>query len=95
MDKVLNICKSRKLNLIGKINIVKTLALSILIFNTCNLSLPKDFSDTINNMTFNFIWEGKPHKIKKSTVIGHKIKDSLKMIDFKVMEPTLQISWIN
>ena len=95
MEKVLNIWKNRKLTLIGRINIVKTLVLSKLIFNSSNLSLPKDLPDTINNMILNFIWEGKPPKIKKTTVIGHKNKGGLKMIDFKVMETVLKISWIN
>ncbi|KAL9989282.1 hypothetical protein ACROYT_G003815 [Oculina patagonica] len=85
MEKVLNIWKNRKLTLIGRINIVKTLALSKLIFNSSNLSLPKDLPDTINNMIFNFIWEGKPPKIKKTTVIGQKNKGGLKMIDFKLL----------
>jgi len=46
-------------------------------------------------MIFNFIWDGKPPQIKKTTVIGHKNKGGLKTIDFKVMETALKISWIN
>ena len=71
-NKILNIWKNRKLTLIGKINIVKTLALSKLIFNSSNLYLPKNLSDTINSMIFNFIWQGKPPKIKRMTIVGEK-----------------------
>ncbi len=66
MEKLLNIWKNRKLTKIVRINIVKTLALSKLIFNSSNLSLPKDLPDTINNMIFNFIWEGKPPRKQQS-----------------------------
>ena len=54
MEKILNIWRKRKLTLIGKINIVKTLALSKLIFNSSNLNLPINLSDKIKSMIFNF-----------------------------------------
>ena len=85
MEKVLNIWKCRKLTLIGKINIVKTLALSKLIFNSSNLYLPPHVIDAANKMIFDFIWEGKPPKIKKSTVIGEKANGGLKMVDLGIM----------
>ena len=52
MEKIFNIWKNRKLTLIGRINIVKTLALSKLIFNSSNLSSPNYLSGTVNNMIF-------------------------------------------
>jgi len=94
MNKILNIWKNRKLTLIGKINIVKTLALSKLIFSSSNLNLPKHLSHTINSMIFNFIWQGKPPKFKRMTIAGEKNKGGLKMIDFEVMNTTLKIVWI-
>ena len=94
MEKVLNIWKCRRLTLIGKINIVKTLALSKLIFNSSNLYLPLHVIDAANKMIFDFIWEGKPPRIKKSTIIGEKANGGLKMIDFGLMEIALKIAWI-
>jgi len=94
MNKILNIWKNWKLTLIGKINFVKNLALSKLIFNSSNLNLPKNLSDTINSMIFNFIWQGKPPKIKRMTIVGGKNKGGLKMIDFEVMNTALKIVWI-
>ena len=49
----------------GRINIVKTLAFSKLILNSSNLYLPPHVIGTANKMIFDFIWEGKPPKIKK------------------------------
>ena len=43
---------------------------------------------------FSFIWEGKPPKIKKKTIIGEKHCGGLKMIDFEIMERSLKIAWI-
>ena len=36
-----------------------------------------------------FIWDGKPAKIKKSTIIGEKKHGGLKMTDFNIMNTTL------
>ena len=87
MEKVLNAWKCRKLTLVGRINIVKTLALSKLIFNASNLYVPPHFIDKVNNLIFNFIWEGKPPKIKKSTIVGEKVNGGLTMIDFGIVVP--------
>ena len=94
MEKVLNIWKCRKFTLIGKINIVKTLALSKLIFNSSNLYLPPHVIDAANKMIFDFIWEGKPPKIKKATIIGEKANGGLKMVDLGIMEIALKVAWI-
>jgi len=94
MNKILNIWKNRKLTLIGKINIVKTLALSKLIFNSSNLNLSKNLSDTITSMIFNFIWQGKPPKIERMTIVGEKNKGRLKMVDFEVMNTALKFAWV-
>ena len=63
MEKILNIWKNTKLTLIRKRNIVKTVALSKLIFNGFNLTLPINLFDKINSMIYNFIWQGKPLRI--------------------------------
>ena len=84
LEQTLNTWKRRKLTLYGKINIGKTLGLSKLIYNTSVLKI-----------TFNFIWDGKPAKIKRSTImIGERRKGRLKMCDFAIMEKALKIAWI-
>ena len=74
MEKSLNIWKNRKLTLIGRINIVKTLALSKLIFNSSNLSSPNYLSGAVNNMIFNLIWKISPSKLKKRQSLVKKLK---------------------
>ena len=72
--------------------IVVTLRLSNLIFNASNFNVPSDVRhviDEANKLIFNFIWEGKPPKIKTSTVIGKKVNGG-----FCRMEIALKISWI-
>ena len=80
--------------LYGKINIVKTLGLSKLIYNASVLNVPKQYVEQINKITFNFSWDGKPAKIKRSTIIGERRKGELKMCDLAIMERALKIAWI-
>ena len=82
LEKTLNNWKKRKLTLIGKINIVKTLGLSKLIYCSSLPTVSKSLIDRINKIIFSFIWEGKPPKINKKTIIGEKHCGGLKMIDF-------------
>ena len=95
LEKVLNSWKRRKLTLYGKINIIKTLGLSKLTFSASVLPIPENFADEVNKLTFKFLWDAKPAKIKKSTIIGPKEKGGLKMIDFEHMNNALKCAWIN
>ena len=94
LEKTFNSWKRRKLTLHGRIKIVKTLDLSKLIYNTSVLVIPEHYVKEINNLTFNFIWEGKPAKIKKKTIISDIKRGGLKMLDFEIMDKALKIAWI-
>ncbi|KAL9974537.1 hypothetical protein ACROYT_G011583 [Oculina patagonica] len=94
LKKILNSWRRRKLTLPGKINIVKTLGLSKLIYNASVLTLPENFSKKVDEETFDFIWDNKPHKIKKNTLIGDKSNGGLKMTEFDPMNKALKASWI-
>ena len=59
LENTLNNWKRRKLTLLGKINIVKSLGLSKLIFNASVLPFPEKFSHQVNKITFNFIPAGQ------------------------------------
>ena len=94
LEKLLNSWKRRKLTFLGKINIVKYLGLSKLIFNASVLLIPEDFAKRVDAVTFDFIWDGKPHQIKKTTLIGDREKGGLNMIQFTSMNKSLKSSWV-
>ena len=77
--------EKRNLTLYGKINIVKTFGLSKLIYNSSVLVVPENLIKEIEKLIFSFIWDGKPAKIKKSTIIGERKHGGLKMTDFNTM----------
>ena len=94
LEKTLNTWKRRNLTLYGKINIVKTLGISKLIYSASVLPVPVHYIQEINKLIFDFIWAGKPPKIKRNTLIGNKKNGGLKMCDFNIMEKALKIAWV-
>ena len=72
LEKCFNVWSSRDLTLDGKINIVKSLALSKLTFVAAVLPIPDDFTKSVNKQIVEFIWSQKNTKIKKTTMIGGK-----------------------
>jgi hypothetical protein len=42
------------------------------------------YKKEIESMCIKFIWNGKPFKVKRNTLIGEFEKEGLKMIDIKI-----------
>ena len=72
LEKCLNVWSSRDLTLYGKINIVKSWALSKLTFIASVPPIPDDLIKSVNKQIVDFIWSQKNPKIKKTTMIGEK-----------------------
>ncbi len=76
---VLNIWSQRDLTLKGKITMIKSLALSQLLYASSMLNVPDTFIDKVEHDILNFIWNGKPPKVKTSTMISDISDGGLKM----------------
>ena len=67
---ILKSWQHRKLTLLGKITVIKTLALPKLIHLLTSLpNLPQTKINDLNSLFYKFIWNGKSDKIKRSTLI--------------------------
>lgn len=85
----------RKLTLMGKIVVVKNLALPKLIYPLTTLPNPsEDTIKRIEKLMFNFIWDGKPEKIKRNTLKQTYENGGLRMIDLEKFIWSLKVSWI-
>ena len=85
----------RKLTLLGKITVLKSFALPKLIYPLTVLNTPPDeiIQEIINTM-FKFIWNGKPSKIKKETLMHNIENGGLKMIDLNKFICSLKATWV-
>ena len=79
---------------LGKITVIKSLLISRL--NHLFISLPnpnENIISNINNIFFNFLWEG-PARIKKTIIVKQYSDGGLKMINLKAFISSLKLTWI-
>ena len=93
MENSLHVWKSRKLTLRGKILIIKTIALSQLIYSFTVLHVPTDIQKVIEKCIYDFIWN-KKDRIKRKTMINDLENGGLKMVDVESKIKSLKSSWI-
>ena len=94
LNNTLSSWRRRNLTLYGRINIVKTLGISKIVFNSSVLCVPKNFASQVDKITYDFIWSKKPAKIKKKTLIGPLSQGGLNMISFSHLEKAIKLAWI-
>ena len=94
IQKLFNIWSQRELSLLGKITIMKALGLAKMIFSSSFLHTPPEVIDTVNRKLDFFLWSGKPHKIKKKTIIGPKRKGGLDHPDYAIVCKSLLATWV-
>ena len=89
-----NTWKRRKLTLYGKATVIKTLAIPKLNHVIANLATPEWFSEGIQKLIIDFIWDGKPPKIKTSVIRNTIQRGGLKIPDVELHIKSQKISWI-
>lgn len=75
-----------ELSLKGKITIIKTLALPMLLYITSSLPIPADFVQKVNREAYKFIWNNKPEKVSRETLTADIEKGGLKMINLHMFK---------
>ena len=93
MKSLLNLWYPRNLTLYGRITILKSLAISKLVYNTSVLTFPSKFITTVNQAITQFVWNNKA-KIKHRTMIGPKEQGGLDMPDFDIINVSLKATWV-
>jgi hypothetical protein len=93
---LLNSCIYWDLTYVGKITVIKSLAMPILIQSLTVLSNPSDkIINEIQNIFYSFLWSGKPDKIKRKVIIGQYEEGGLKMPHIESFCHRLKMVWIN
>ena len=69
IKNIFNQWKQRNLTIYGKLLLIKSFALSQIVYATSVLPIPNNILLEIENMIYEFLWNGKQHKVKKSVII--------------------------
>ena len=70
LKKVLSNRSARRLTLLGRIAILKSLAVSQIVYDLSSLPSPQGVIKEINSLLYDFLWDGKSDKIEKTEIFN-------------------------
>ena len=94
IEKLLINWKKRKLTLIGKTTVIKSLIVSKISYVISNLDTPEWFVNKIQKLILDFLWDGKPPKIKNVTMMNTVDKGGLRIPNIEMLVKSQKIAWI-
>jgi len=94
IKSILGCWKLRRLSLLGKITVLKSLIASQLVHIFSPLQTNRTAIKEINVMVYNFLWNDKGKKIKRKVMINDCSEWALKMIDITSFNRSLKATWI-
>lgn len=95
IKKLIKQWKLRKLTILGRLTVIKSLIIPKM--NHLVLTLPnpsKDFLENFERELYVYLWGSKIHKVNKQTIIQDYRSGGLKMIDYNDFILALKSSWI-
>ena len=93
IQSILHSWKKRDLTLFGKVLIIKTLAIPLLLYPACNTIIAYNIIPKVNKILFSFIWPGS-EKVKRNVAIGAKEDGGLGMTHIESLFEASKASWI-
>ena len=95
VKKVLSQWKQRAstLTLQGKILVVKTLALSKIVFPATLLTMPENVRKELKTSIFEFIW-GKRDRLKRLHLVNDVLHGGLSMVEIESFVTSLKAAWV-
>ena len=95
IQRLLTRWRKRDLTIIGKITVIKSLALSKLVHLLIALpDPPNKFVVDITKLFYDFIWKGGPDRVKREILSQEYDKGGLKMINIEHFSAALKLTWI-
>ena len=83
-----------RLTLRGKIVVIKSLLASQLVYIMSPLPTSSGHLKDINNLLYQFLWDGKRDKIKRVEMINDYATGGLEMLDIQIFNRALKAKWI-
>ena len=90
IKKSLNLWKWRELSLLGRIQIVKTIAIPKLMFRASAIPISKELLKNADSIFYSFIWNGKD-KVKRNVLTATIKNGGLNMLDIDSMVHTKRV----
>lgn len=95
IKNILNKWSRRKLTLIGRITIIKSLALSKFVHLFISLPAPpNELIKELEKMFYKFLWNSGPDRIKRRIIIKNTACAGLRMVELTSFIKALKVSWL-
>ena len=94
LDKLIENWQFRRLTLLGKITVIKSLLASQLVYILTPLPTQQKALEEINRALYTFLLDGRGDKIKRTEMINDYEKGGLKMLDIQIFNRALKSIWI-
>ena len=94
ISKILSCWQLRRLTLLGKVTVIKSLAASQLVYIMSSLPSSQSYLKEIHQLLYNFLWDGKGDKIKRSVMLNEYKDGGLKMLDIRSFNYALKSKWV-
>ena len=93
VKSILNFWKLRNLTIYGKVLILKALIISQFVYTASVLPVPYKLIIDLNKLMYNFIWNSKREKVKRSVLLNPIQNGGLGMIDLHAKFKSVLLSW--
>ena len=93
VEQILDKWRDRELSLFGRIQIIKTFAVSQFVLPASLLVVPSNITKKIESMLYDFLWRSKD-KVKRAKVIQEIKHGGLNMVDIKSLFMSFKAVWI-
>ena len=93
IKNLLNMWKGRNLTIKGKITILRSYALPLIIYPASVLYTPPNIIKEVDNLFFDFVWP-KKHHVKKKVLCQQIEAGGLKMPNIENMIKAIKLTWI-
>ena len=94
MPAILGCWKFRRLSLLGKVMVLKSLEVSQLVYILSPFPTYYEAIQEINSLFYKFLWSDKVDKIKRNVMINDYPKGGIKMIDIISFNKSLEAVWV-
>ena len=95
IKNLLNHWSKRKLTLLGRITIIKSLAVSKFVHLFISLPAPPNgLISELEKLFYNFLWNSGPDRIKRRIIIKNIACAGLRMVELRSFIKALKVSWL-
>ena len=95
IKKLLNHWSKRKLTLLGRITIIKSLAVSKFVHLFISLPAPPNgLISELEKLFYKFLWNSGPDRIKRRIIIKNIACAGLRMVELRSFIKALKVSWL-